>query len=311
MISRKLCLGLGLLAVGACATDGDGASTADEKLAARARMQPATADSKLGGNVAAPAVDLPTTTPGSTPPSAPTRPAVDDCASHNWYGDGECDAWCPKGDPKDCAPATGGVVCAAFFSPADGYCNRADPCGPAQDEDCQKAPDDPSCDPGIPRPQPGDGKCEPKTFAEFKADPDCAVIACPAIFSPADGKCAPRGACDFVIDEDCQTASGGGTTGSPGTGATTPIACIEIQYPTNGKCEAAKGCEYTDADCANSGSGVACDAIAYPINGKCEAPKGCEANDPDCGGVICITIAYAKNGKCEAAKGCEASDPDC
>jgi hypothetical protein len=308
MISRKLCLAAGLLAASACAVDNDGSSSsAEEKLAARARMQQSSADGSSGSTVGAPAADLPGV-PGSIPPSGPTRPVVDDCATHNWYGDGECDSWCPQGDPKDCAPSTGGVVCAAFFSPADGYCNRADPCGPAQDEDCQKAPDDPSCDPGTTQPGtlPSDGKCEPKSFAEFKSDPDCGMIACPAIFSPADGKCNARSACDFVIDEDCQTASGGTTPSDPGTGVPTPIACIEIQYPTNGKCEAARGCEYTDADCKLS----ACDAIAYPADGKCAAPKGCEANDPDCA-VTCILIAYSKNGVCEAARGCEASDPDC
>jgi hypothetical protein len=202
------------------------------------------------------------------------------CRTRGWYGDGECDAWCPAGDAKDCAPNGSGVACAEFFSPADGVCDRKDPCAPLQDEDCMKS--DPGAGGGSdgcapdrpvePTPAKGDGKCEPESAAELKDDPDCASLICPAIFSPADGVCNAKSACDYVIDEDCAR-----------TGGTDP-------------------------------GGVVCDAIAYPSNGKCEAPPGCEANDPqDCmaGGVICITIAYAKNGKCEAAPGCEGSDPDC
>jgi hypothetical protein len=296
MQSRTLALTF-ICALGACssspAADGD---VADAKLAARATLESAMRDNQAGDAISA--------QPGSIPPSAGTRPAADVCKESAWYGDGECDAWCPDGDAKDCAPSSGGVACAAIFSPADGFCNRKDPCGPLQDEDCAKEvpPSDPGCAPDQPVPQPGDGKCEPKSLAELKADPDCATLVCPAIFSPADGVCNAKSACDYVIDEDCANPDGNGSSG---------VACIDIAYATNGKCEAAAGCEANDpVDCKHE---VVCDARLYATNGRCEAPPGCEANDPkDCQEpVACITILYPKNGKCEAAKGCESSDPDC
>jgi hypothetical protein len=345
MQSRKLSLALLALALGACSVDASDPDTAETKQAARDRLQNAASDSDAPS--AAGSTDASArTTPGI---SRPTQPA-DVCLLHKWYGDGECDVWCPRGDPADCAPPTGGgVICAEFFSPADGYCDPRDPCGPVQDEDCQKGGGTQPCDPmPTPRPEPGDGKCEPTSCEELKVDVDCRELACPAIFSSADGKCEPRSACDFVIDEDCAkpcASSGGGSTPCDGgrepDGCVQPtnpiicpairyedngkceappacrsndpidcaVACIDIAYPTNGKCEAAPGCEANDPrDCA-----VACDAIRYPDNGKCEAPPGCEANDPgDCGPVACRAILYPDNGVCEASPGCESSDPkDC
>lgn len=301
MQPRTLALTLVTFALGACSSSGGEDDIADAKLAARVQLEGAMRDDQA--NVAS---DTPVTI--AAPTTGSTRPAVDICKQRAWYGDGECDAWCPQGDPKDCAPSAGGVACAAFFSPADGFCNAKDPCGLLQDEDCMKQtdPSGPGCAPDQPTPVPGDGKCEPKSLAEFKADPDCANVVCPAIFSPADGVCKAQSACDFVIDEDCARSQGGGNSGSGG------IACDAIAYPANGKCEAPPGCEANDPkDCHPP---VACIDIAYAANGKCEAAPGCEANDPkDCHApVACIDIAYATNGKCEAAPGCEASDPkDC
>jgi hypothetical protein len=313
MQSRKLSLALLALALGACSVDLPDQATTETKQAARDRMLRVAQD---GDVASAGRTD-------SAPPTGASRPTPPDvCLAQKWYDDGECDAWCPRGDPGDCAPSGGGVICAEFFSPADGYCNPNDPCGPVQDEDCQKGDGcDPIGDPtGEPRPVPSDGKCEPKSCEELRTDADCRELACPAIFSPADGKCEPRGACDFVIDEDCAkpcSGSGGGTAPcDPGSEPDRcgpvpgPVVCPAIRYADNGKCEAAPGCEASDPkDCS-----IACDAIRYPTNGKCEAPPGCEANDPrDCrvGGVICLTILYPENGKCEAAPGCESSDPDC
>jgi hypothetical protein len=318
MQSRKLSFVLLALGLGACTVD---ASTPDEvaetKQAARDRMQNAASggDTSAGSGVTDPAAP----SAGGTRPAAPP----DVCLLRKWYDDGECDVWCPRGDPGDCAPSGGGgVACAEFWSPADGYCNPNDPCGPVQDEDCQKPGGGGSqpCVPPHPTPRPpdGDGKCDPKTYEEFKADPDCGGLLCPAIFSPADGKCDPKTPCDFVIDGDCAK---GGNVGGPvpcddgrePSGATcgggspgNPVVCPAILYADNGKCEAAPGCEASDPnDCA-----VVCDAIAYPANGKCEAPPGCEANDPrDCA-VVCDLIGYAANGKCEAPPGCEANDPE-
>lgn len=344
MNSSKLSFALLALGLGACTVDATDPGASETKQAARDRMQNAAAG------------DTPTTTPAA-PSGGGSRPAVppDVCLLRKWYDDGECDSWCPRGDPGDCTPsAGGGVACAEFFSLADGYCNPNDPCGPVQDEDCQNGSGGGSqgCVPPHPTPRPpdGDGECDPKSYEEFKADPDCAEILCPALFSPADGKCDPKGPCDFVIDEDCAKGGnvggptpcddgrepatgscGGGSPGNPGG-----VICLAIRYADNGKCEAPPGCEANDPnDCviacedilyptngkceARPGCetsdprdcAVACDAIAYPANGKCEAPPGCEANDPEDCAVLCPAIAYGENGKCEPPRGCERLDPDC
>ena len=92
MISRKLCLALGLFALGACSSD-DGASdsnSAEEKLLARARMQSASGNASSGDVASSSPVSSggSTGSPGSIPPSAPTRPAtpvIDRLkASGNW-----------------------------------------------------------------------------------------------------------------------------------------------------------------------------------------------------------------------------------
>jgi hypothetical protein len=307
MYSRKLPFALVALALGACSVDASDPAAAETKQAARDRLQNAASDSSG-------------TSAGSTAPTTgnarPTAPA-DVCLLQKWYDDGECDVWCPKGDPGDCDPSGSDVICAAFFSPADGYCNRNDPCGPVQDEDCQKGGSTPPSCPPTPHPLPSDGKCDPRSYDEFKTDPDCAVLGCPALFSPADGKCEPKRPCDYVIDEDC--AKSGGNSGSPTPctdgrepdGCGSPgnpggVACDDILYGANGRCEAPPGCERNDPqDCP-----VACDAILYGANGRCEAAPGCEASDPQDCPVACIDIAYATNGKCEAAPGCEANDPE-
>jgi hypothetical protein len=270
MQSRTLALTFLALVFGACSSAGGEDAVADAKLAARAQLESAMREQQAPDTaVASPIVDLPA--------SGKTTPVADVCKERAWYGDGECDAWCPEGDAKDCAPSAGAVACAEFYSPADGFCNHKDPCGPVQDEDCATKVDPgvSSCAPDYPTAHAGDGKCAPQSLAELKSDPDCAMLVCPLIFSPADGVCKAQSACDFLIDEDCSRAAGsGGTDPNPG---------------------------------------VVCDAIAYAANGKCEAPPGCEANDPkDCKvPVACIDVLYSKNGKCEAAMGCESSDPDC
>lgn len=305
MQPRKLPLALLALALGACSVDASDPDTAETKQAARDRMQRAAHDS--AGATAARA------DPNSSSGSSTAPQPSDVCRVHKWYDDGECDAWCPDGDPGDCAPSTGGdVACATFWSPADGYCDPTDPCGPVQDEDCQKGGAVEPCAP-TPQPEPGDGTCEPASCRDLRVDPDCRELACPAIFSPADGKCEPKSACDFVIDEDCaKPCAGGGSTpcdGAPDCGQPThPIICPAIRYADNGKCEAPPACRQNDpVDCA-----VACDLILYEDNGKCEAAPGCEASDPNDCPVACIDIRYPDNGKCEAAPGCESSDPkDC
>jgi len=209
----------------------------------------------------------------------------DACAKNDWYDDGQCDAWCPKGDKSDCTVASPDepVECALFFSEADGKCDRDDPCGPVQDADCQAKPGDGCGEPPVACIEilfPTNGKCEPAAGCEYTDPTDCGTddLICPAIWSPADGKCDESDPCGPATDEDCQ---GGGT--DPGDG---DVACIEIAYETNGKCEAAAGCEYTDPDdCAGAsepsdpGGGLVCPAIYREKDGKCPSDDPC---DPDC-----------------------------
>ncbi len=201
----------------------------------------------------------------------------DPCANNSWYEDGECDAWCPEGDSSDCTDGDGPIVCALFFTEADGKCDRDDPCGPVQDADCQTSGG------GSDGSEPvvctaihfeTNGKCEAAKGCERSDPDDCAGdLACPEIWSPADGVCDRTDPCGTATDEDC---AGQSEPGDPGTG----IACIEIAYATNGQCEAAPGCEYTDPeDCSDDGDGLVCPAVYREKDGKCPPDDAC---DPDC-----------------------------
>lgn len=215
MQSRTLALILLSAALGACSDSADGTGAdGDAKALARAQVEDAMRDQAVSSGATAPAA-LPTAAGNS-------GSARDVCQDHKWYGDGECDAWCPQGDAKDCAPSTGGVACAEFFSPADGFCNRNDPCAPLQDEDCQKNtdPGEPGCTPPHPTPHAPDGNVS-------------SPVVCDAIAYPANGKCEAPPGCEANDPKDCKAQ----------------VACILILYPQNGKCEAAPGCEASDPDC--------------------------------------------------------------
>lgn len=214
-----------------------------------------------------------------------TAVSSDPCEANAWYGDAECDAWCPEGDADDCTTSSDDpVACALFFSEADGLCDRDDPCGPVQDADCQSPDPGDGDDPVvcIELLFPTNGKCEPAAGCEYTDPEDCGDddLICPAIWSPADGKCDTSDPCGPATDEDCANQGGG-------SDPTDPIACIEIAYAANGKCEAAEGCEYTDPeDCTsagsspgNEGSGLVCPAIYREKDGTCPANDPC---DPDC-----------------------------
>ncbi len=291
-LSSMMCVLAGLAA--GCASDSGGrdenagpSDTAQAKLEAKTNLGRASATS-------------------SADAGAPSR--ADPCALNKWYGDGECDSWCPTFDRGDCSVTPGEpMACAEFWSPKDGKCDWTDPCGPVQDEDCGGV----VCTAIWKLP---DGECDPTDPCSKFQDADCqsdAGPSCTKIWKPADGKCDLSDPCATLQDEDCQ---GGGSSGDAGCGPTpTPIACRDILYETNGKCEAPDACgpKLDPVDCA-----VACIDIAYATNGKCEAAPGCEANDPvDCRAVpptACIEIAYPTNGKCEAARGCEYTDAaDC
>src|SRR4051794_40222013 len=101
LTSVACALAIGLTGLGACSSDTDGTDTSTLKQDARKGYQ--------NPNQA------------SASDTAVSR-KPDLCAIHKWYGNGECDCWCPEGDRDDCTVGSGGdVACAEFWSPADGY----------------------------------------------------------------------------------------------------------------------------------------------------------------------------------------------
>jgi hypothetical protein len=248
MKSRVVSLALaGLLSTACAAQRGDGAdrpSTAELKAEARA---------SLAGD---------------------PKPDRDPCAVHGWYGDGECDDFCPQAD-DDCQ-----LACPTLFSRADGECDESDPCSPFTDEDCQDPTD--AC--VIIATQP-DGVCD-RSIPCW--DPECDASVCADVAYPKDGSCDAVRGCE-ARDPDCLVEN---------------PSCRELQHPADGVCTAPAGCDSLDVDCTGS---VACIEIAYATNGKCEAARGCEYTDPrDCA-IVCPTIDLPRDGVCSGSP----CDEDC
>jgi hypothetical protein len=116
------------------------------------------------------------------------------CAEQGWYGDGECDTFCPDAD-TDCAhDPDEAVVCALFIEVEDGVCSRpdSDPCR-MQDPDCgvKDADDDGVvCALYI---EESDGECSrPDTDPCRSQDPDCTEdgVACAEYIEDSDGVCS-------------------------------------------------------------------------------------------------------------------------
>jgi hypothetical protein len=125
----------------------------------------------------------------------------DVCAAKGWYGDHECDTFCPELDSVDCTPnAPGGAVhCAEFVETANGYCSRKaeDPC----------INQDPDCDNAVgPEPMP----TEP--------------IACTLISQLPDGVCKtdPNDPCVRYSDPDCSPDGGNSGSGTPSDPGSVP-----------------------------------------------------------------------------------------
>jgi hypothetical protein len=189
------------------------------------------------------------------------------CQTHGWYGDGECDEFCPE-DDLDC-----GIACATSTSASDGQCDARDPCAPFNDPDCQDQVD--CSEP----PSASDGRCDRDDPCAAFRDPDC-VVSCPGITLPADLLCSATRACAGK-DPDC---------------AAHPPRCPEGQHPANQRCTAPPGCEQLDVDCAEGP--VACIEIAYDTNGKCEAAPGCEYTDPEDCAPVCAAVTPVRDGMC-------------
>lgn len=258
------------------------------------------------------------------------QPGEDVCADNAWYGDGECDHWCPMAD-NDCDE---NVVCAAYIEESDGLCRRAaqDPCR-GQDPDCDVScvepnfpgPDgvcafdrtdpcvaqrDPDCNDGVTCAryiEMSDNVCSrPESDKCRFQDPDCndiGPIECPAIAQFPDGVCSPdpNDPCVALSDPDC------GGCNSAGAEDQAPIAppisdgiCNDDNDP----------CTPADPDCDDCGGfdGI---RAAPPSDGVCEMLR-CGAIDPDCE-IACAEYIEVPDGVCDREPGdpCLFQDPDC
>ena len=232
------------------------------------------------------------------PGFAPTQ-GEDVCADNAWYGDGECDFWCPKAD-SDCGVVD--PICAAFIEEGDGLCRRSDldPCRTQQDPDCGVV-----C-PAFEFLPASDGVCsfDPVDPCVGQNDPDCdSGITCDAYIEMSDGACSRANAdkCRFQ-DPDC---SGGGT-----------IVCPAFEQFSDGICteDPTDPCvRANDPDCDQ----VVCTAIPRPLpaaDGVCsDDGDPCTPTDPDC---VCdpnagIRAAPPSDGICQMTDPCALPDPDC
>lgn len=260
--------------------------------------------------------------PGFVPTSG-----EDLCSENGWYGDGECDFWCPAAD-SDCA---GDAVCAAYIEESDGLCQRSpmDPCRdqdpdcdvgcpdlpifPGSDGVCSVDPNDPcvsqndqdcqggvTCARFIERP---DGKCSraDDDACRFQ-DPDCVDVTppvCIAIGQIADGVCTtdPSDPCVELSDPDCQTVC---------------TLIVRPAPPSDGVCDAMMDpCAPPDPDCECSTG--ADQALPAPPNfdGVCDRSNPC-VFDPDCD-VVCAAFVEESDGVCsrDINDPCRSQDPDC
>ena len=153
---------LGVLATNACASDAPDAVDAKAKVAAA---------------IAA---------------GAPSDSAFDPCAANGWYGDGECDGFCPLEDELDC---DGTSFCAAALCGPDTVCDEAlRACLPVS-RACASSSD---CDAGETC---LDGVCDPGDF--------CTRALCGPGFECDEARdtCVPAGEADFCLRVLCSPDS--------------------------------------------------------------------------------------------------------
>jgi hypothetical protein len=217
----------------------------------------------------------------------------DPCADNRWYGDAECDSFCPNAD-TDCVPAGDPVVCAEFMEVSNGVCSRPadDPCL-FQDPDCDSAP------PGGAGGSSGGG------------------VVCAMISEVSDGVCG-RPADDPCIfqDPDCTTDPPPGTYDCDLSKITcqtfAPVICPDGQVSS--VIDSCYGPCVDPSECAP----VACTAISEVPDGVCSRPDSdpCRGQDPDCvsdPGVVCAMYIEVSDGVCSrpADDPCIFQDPDC
>lgn len=199
-----------------------------------------------------------------------TSPSGEDlCDLRDWYGDGECDAFCPLPD-VDCGATS---ACQSDADCVVGEICEAGTCGPAPLPACSTDADCPAnelCVQGqCSSPQPG-----------CSSDADCA----------ADEICGPAGQCDPIempppqcqVDADCAAdetcVDGSCQSASPQCAADADCAANEVCV--NGACQVAPQCT-TDADCGADeicGPTGQCDPIEM-VPPQCQADTDCSARE--------------------------------
>ncbi len=227
----------------------------------------------------------------------------DDCEANGWYGDGECDPWCPQPDP-DCGDDFIDY-CERNGWYGDGECD--DFC-PRPDPDCDDFIDwcaengwygDGECDLFCPWPDPdceyfdecaengwyGDGECDPWCP---QPDPDCDdhYDICEVNRWYGDGECdefCPR------PDPDCDQYD----------------ICFENGWYNDGECDVF--CPMPDPDCGGEGDDI-CAENGWYGDGECDT--FCPMPDPDCNYYdVCAENGWYGDGECDEF--CPEPDPDC
>jgi YD repeat-containing protein len=256
--------------------------------------------------------------------------AVDECAQNGWYGDGECDYFCPNFDP-DCASQVD--ICAENGWYGDGecddFCPNLDPdCGQIDICDQNGWYGDGECDSFCPRPDPdcqevdfcalngwyGDGECD--TFCPLP-DPDCEVNdICAENGWYGDGECdsfcpLPDPDCDSF--EDICAINGWYGDGVCDNFCPEPDPdcdfvgdiCAENGWYGDGECD--EFCPLPDPDCDFAGD--ICAENGWYGDGECD--EFCPLPDPDCDFVedICAENGWYGDGECDEF--CPLPDPDC
>jgi len=253
--------------------------------------------------------------------------AVDYCARHDYYGDDDCDRWCPEADP-DCGNI--GSSCQSGSDCAAGeYCAKdgQDACTPSATGECRATPDvcteqyAPVC--GCDDTTYGNeckanaagvnvaatGECPSSNSCQSNADcfsdEYCAKDGQDACTPSATGEC--RATADVCDEQYAPVCGCDGTT----YGNECKAEAAGVNVAATGECPSSNSCQ-SNADC---GSGEYCakdgqDACTPSSTGECtETSDACiEVYDPVCG---CDGTTYGNECKAKAAGVNVASDGRC
>ena len=245
----------------------------------------------------------------------------DQCAENGWYGDGECDLFCPRPDP-DCGAAD---ICEQNGWYGDGECDEF--C-PRPDPDCETFDvceengwyNDGECDDLCPRPDPdcqmfdiceengwyNDGECD--TFCP-QPDPDCGETDwCADLGFYGDGFCdyeCPQPDPDCGAQDMCEQNGWYGDYECddfcPQPDPDCTDECVVNGWYGDGECDLF--CPLPDPDCESVD--VCEENLWY---GDYECDDFCPQPDPDCTDE-CVVNGWYGDGECDPF--CPLPDPDC